>query len=81
MQGMQGACPFEFNFDPATFKVGDTVSYRVPSLGDFPFAGTIVAVHADSIEIVDAGEPGRPMRATRVARPIVADAEALGPPG
>jgi hypothetical protein len=22
-------CPFQFNFDPATFKVGDTVSYRV----------------------------------------------------
>ena len=33
MQGMgetEGeACPFEFNFDPATFKAGDTVSYRV----------------------------------------------------
>jgi hypothetical protein len=23
-----GSCPFEFNFDPATFKVGDMVSYR-----------------------------------------------------
>jgi hypothetical protein len=21
-------CPFQFNFDPATYKVGDTVSYR-----------------------------------------------------
>ena len=21
-------CPFQFNFDSATFKVGDTVSYR-----------------------------------------------------
>ena len=28
MKGMGGEgedCPFEFNFDPATFKVGDTV--------------------------------------------------------
>jgi hypothetical protein len=30
MHGMgSGDCPFEFNFDAATFKVGDTVSYRV----------------------------------------------------
>ena len=75
---MQESCPFEFNFDPATFKVGDTVSYRVPSLGDFPFAGTIVAVHADYVEIVDAGEPGRPMRATLASRPVVSDQDALG---
>lgn len=75
---MKEACPFTFNFDPATFKVGDTVSYRVPSLGEFPFAGTIVAVGADFIEIIDAGEPGKPMRATRAARPVVADQVALG---
>jgi hypothetical protein len=74
---MKDACPFEFNFDPATFKVGDTVSYRVPSLGEFPFAGTIVAVRDDSIDIVDAGEPGKPMRATRVSRPVVSDQDAL----
>ena len=24
-------CPFEFNFDEKTFKMGDTVSYRVPA--------------------------------------------------
>ena len=33
MQGMGNtdeACPFKFNFDPGTFKVGDLVSYRVP---------------------------------------------------
>jgi hypothetical protein len=40
MQGMgEGGenCPFEFNFDPATFKPGDEVSYRVTgSLEGFP---------------------------------------------
>ena len=73
-----GKCPFEFNFDPESFKVGDTVSYRVPSLGDFPFAAVITAVHADWIEIEDCGEPGRSVRATRESRPVVADADALG---
>ena len=75
---MQEACPFEFNFDPTTFKVGDTVSYRVPSLEGFPFVATITAVHADRIEIVDAGEPGKTLSATRESRPVVSDAEALG---
>jgi hypothetical protein len=75
---MQETCPFEFNFNPATFKVGDTVSYRVPSLGDFPFVGTITAVYGDYIEIVDASEPGRPMRATVASRPVVTDQDALG---
>jgi hypothetical protein len=70
-------CPFEFNFDPATFKVGDTVSYRVPSLGDFPFVGTVTAVYAEHIEIVDGSDPGRPMRASRVSRPVVSDEDAL----
>ncbi len=75
---MSETCPFDFNFDPATFKAGDTISYRVPSLGDFPFAGTIHAVYPDHIEIIDAGEPGRVMRATRASRPVVANEEALG---
>jgi hypothetical protein len=75
---MQESCPFQFNFDPASFAVGDTVSYRVPSLGDFPFAGTITAVHQDYIEIVDAGEAGKTMRASRAARPVVSDQDALG---
>ncbi|HSW12902.1 MAG TPA: hypothetical protein VLI06_08695 [Solimonas sp.] len=70
------SCPFEFNFDPATFKVGDTVSYRVPRFMGMPFAATISAVHADWIEIVDASEPGRAMRATRESRPVVTDEEA-----
>jgi hypothetical protein len=69
-------CPFEFNFEPSTFKVGDTVSYRVPKLGDFPFAATVTAVYDDYIEIVDASEPGRPIRATRESRPVVTDEEA-----
>ena len=74
------ACPFEFNFDPATFKVGDLVSYRVPdSLGDFPFVGTILAVYDDYIEISagDPKEPDKRMRGTRESRPIVAGSEAL----
>lgn len=81
MQGMgQGddQCPFEFNFDARTFKVGDTVSYRVPRLGDWPFAARIVAVHADHIEIEDPSEPGRVMRATREDRPVVSDDAAIG---
>lgn len=64
-------CPFTFNFDPLTFKVGDMVSYRVPSLGDFPFVGTITAVHDDYIELVHAGEQGDAVRASRAARPVV----------
>ncbi len=72
-----GKCPFEFNFDPVTFKVGDTVSYRVPKLGDFPFTAQIVAVHADYIEIVDPGEPGKHLKATRASRPVVSDEQAL----
>ncbi|HSW13822.1 MAG TPA: hypothetical protein VLI06_13340 [Solimonas sp.] len=78
MIGMDGGkCPFEFNFDPASFKVGDTVSYRVPKLGDFPFAAQIVAVHADSIDIVDPGTPEKVLRATRESRPVVSDEQAL----
>lgn len=65
------SCPFTFNFDPLTFKVGDTVSYRVPSLGDFPFVGKITAVHDDYIELEDAGEPGVSVPASRTARPVV----------
>jgi hypothetical protein len=57
--------------------VGDTVSYRVPKFGDMPFAATVVAVHPDSIEICDVGDPNRRMRATRESRPLVADDEAL----
>lgn len=64
-------CPFSFNFDPLTFKVGDTVSYRVTSLGDWPFVGTITAVYDDYIELTDPGEPDVVVRATRTSRPVV----------
>src|SRR4051812_6046592 len=44
------ACPFQFNFDAATFKVGDVVSYRVSErFGDMPFVGTLLAVEADHV--------------------------------
>lgn len=78
MGGKPGeACPFEFNFDPATFKIGDTVSYRVPRLDGFPFVAIIKSVHEDHIEIEDPGEPGKLMRATRESRPVVSN-EAAG---
>ena len=72
------SCPFEFNFDPATFKVGDMVSYRVPELGDFPFVGTILAVHEDYLEISpnDPKDPDKRMRGTRESRPVVPGSEA-----
>ena len=76
MQGMGDAgeaCPFEFNFDPETFKVGDTVSYRVNgSLDGFPFVGTLVAVHDDHVIIAgDPNEPDKHYRGTRESRPMV----------
>jgi hypothetical protein len=73
-------CPFEFNFDPATFKVGDTVSYRVPErFDDMPFVGTLTAVGADWVEISadDPADPDRRMRGTRESRPVVSAKEAL----
>jgi hypothetical protein len=82
MQGMGESgenCPFEFNFDAATFKVGDTVSYRVTgSLEGFPFAGTLVEVHADHVIIsADPNDPTSRMRGTRESRPLVEEADAL----
>jgi len=80
MQGMGGegeACPFEFNFDAATFKVGDVVSYRVTgSLDGFPFVGNLVEVHDDYVMI--AGDPRNPevlYRGTRESRPVVDESE------
>lgn len=74
---MQGACPFEFNFDPATFKIGDTVSYRVPKLDGFPFVATITGVFEDYVEIVDASEPEKTLKATRESRPVVSNEQVL----
>ncbi|MEY2952126.1 MAG: hypothetical protein RLZZ401_213 [Pseudomonadota bacterium] len=73
-------CPFTFNFDPASFKVGDMVSYRIPDrFDDFPFVGTLVAVHADHVEICanDPMAPDKRMRGTRESRPVVLSADAL----
>jgi hypothetical protein len=72
------ACPFAFNFDPATFKVGDLISYRVPDrFDDFPFVGSIVAVHAEHVEISpnDPANPGKRMKGSRESRPVVASSE------
>ena len=83
MQSIGGAgesCPFTFNFDPATFKAGDMVSYRVPeSFGDMPFVGTLLAVYDDYVEISpnDPQDPDRRMRGTRESRPVVTAAQAL----
>jgi hypothetical protein len=67
------ACPFEFNFEPATFKVGDLVSFRIPAqFGDFPFVGTILAVFDDYIELTsDPTDSKERLRATRASRPVV----------
>ncbi|ANI78669.1 MULTISPECIES: hypothetical protein [Sphingobium] len=74
MLGMgEGGCPFEFNTDPATFKVGDAVSYRVTgSLAGMPFAGVLLEVHDDHVVLTsDEQDPVSRMRATRESRPLV----------
>ena len=76
MQGMGAGgedCPFEFNFDEKTFKVGDTVSYRVNgSLEGFPFVGTLIEVHEDYVLISgDPNDPASRYRGTRESRPLV----------
>lgn len=77
MQGMGENCPFEFNFDAATFKVGDVVSYRVTgSLSDFPFMGTLLEVHDDHVILTsDPDDPNGRMRGTRESRPVVDESE------
>ena len=74
-------CPFEFNFDPSTFEVGDYVSYRVPErFQDMPFVGVLTEVGIDFVLInaEDPSDPGRRMRGTRASRPVVSAQEALG---
>lgn len=70
-------CPFEFNFDEKTFKVGDTISYRVTgSLEGFPFVGILVEVHDDHVMIAgDAKDPSIVYRGTRESRPMVDESE------
>ena len=75
MQGMaDGSCPFDFNFDATTFKVGDIVSYRVAQFRDFPFVGVLLEVHDDHVIVASNPEdPTDRMRATRESRPVVTD--------
>jgi hypothetical protein len=78
MQGMgEGEdCPFAFNFDPTTFKPGDTVSYRVTgSLDGFPFVGTLIEVHDDHVIIAESEGSDVRYRGTRESRPLVDIAE------
>jgi hypothetical protein len=77
MQGMGESCPFEFNFEPEAFKVGDVVSYRVTgSLDGFPFMGTLVEVHDDYVIIsADPNDATSRMRGTRESRPVVQETE------
>lgn len=78
MQGMgDGSCPFEFNFDPASFKVGDVVSYRVTgTLEGMPFVGTLAEVYDDHVVILpDPQKPSLRYRATREDRPVVDESE------
>lgn len=73
-------CPFEFNFDAATFKVGELVSYRIPGrFGDTPFVGTLLEVGEDYVVISpnDPTDPDRRMHGTRESRPVVSAREAL----
>ena len=80
MKGMGGEggedCPFAFNFDEATFKPGDTVSYKVSSMEDWQFVGTLLEVHADHV-IISPGpaEPEARYRGTRESRPMVDGSE------
>lgn len=80
MKGMGAGgedCPFEFNFDPATFKVGDTVSYRVTgNFEGFPFVGTLVEV-GDDFVVISPGEsePDARYKGTRESRPLVDESE------
>ena len=80
MGAQDESCPFTFNFDPDTFKVGDMVSFRVTgSLTGFPFVGTLMEVHADYVVICQdpEGAPEKRMRGTRESRPVVQEADAL----
>jgi len=77
MQGMGGLSPFDFNFDPMTFKIGNVVSYRVSgSRAGWPLAGTLIEVHHDHVIIsADPDDPSSRLRGTRESRPLVDEAE------
>lgn len=77
------SCPFSFNFEASSFKVGDMVSYRVPDrFDDFPFVGILTEVNHDWV-VISPNDPTVPdirYRATRESRPIVAASEVLPAP-
>lgn len=61
-------CPFEFNFDPVTFKPGDLVSYRIPGrLGDMPLVGALLAVFEEHVEI----SPNDPTEITQIGHRLL----------
>jgi hypothetical protein len=69
------SCPIDFNFAPETFKVGDSVSYRVAGggLDGVPFMGVLIEVHADYVVLTSNPEDAASrMKATRESRPVVA---------
>ncbi|VVQ15853.1 hypothetical protein [Pseudomonas fluorescens] len=72
--GNDSSCPFSFNFDSTTFKVGDLVSYRIPErFEDFPFVGTLVEVQNDYV-MISTNDPTAPdlvLKGTREDRPVV----------
>ncbi|BFM18065.1 hypothetical protein R50073_42480 [Maricurvus nonylphenolicus] len=74
-------CPFNFNTDASTFTTGDIVCYRAPELlGDMPFIGELLEVHADHVVLKHKGEMKSsqiPIRASREDYPIVAKEEAM----
>jgi hypothetical protein len=73
MQGMgDGSCPYAFNFDPETFKVGDWVSFRVPSVDpEFRFAGVLLEVHEDHVIVSpNPDDPSETYKASRESRPV-----------
>lgn len=75
-------CPFHFNFDEKTFKVGDMVSYQLTgSLAGMPFVGVLLEVHEDHVILAhdDGSRPpqGTRMRGTRESRPLVQEKDAL----
>ena len=78
MRGMGGEgedCPFEFNFDPATFKVGDTVmagtGAEIRSGNSLPIANIPVGTLIHNIEIKE-GRGGQMVRSAGGAAQLLA---------
>lgn len=72
------ACPFQFNFDPVNFKIGDIVSFRIPErFGEMPFVGTLIEVQECHVLLATLDEPLHAMRASRESRPVVSEEDAF----